>query len=340
MARHFAFWGMYFVCVVLTYFPFYGNWSQAMHRLFGTALFDAVVYWPLYLISVYLTLYFFLPKYLRRSNNGFLALYGLVLLALSTLSGYFITKMIFKAHGYGGNWLDVLSMTLQHSQADFAAIICAAVIIKVLKDYFVQQQENEILAVKNIRNKLQLLKMQMHPRILFASLRRIHLELDARTRQAPQMILKLSDLLSYLLYESEANQVLLSTEVKMIETYIALKKLEYKDSIDIRFRINSQTGDPVITPGLFLPLLEIGIERPDNISQKNFVEIDLRSGSGMVYFTLINNMPAKELLRERSVQTAIHTVRKRLQSSYDEKSKLEVFPMTDGLKITLQTAKI
>jgi LytS/YehU family sensor histidine kinase len=247
--------------------------------------------------------------------------------------------MIFKTHGYGGNWIDVLSMGMQHGQADLVAITGAAVIIKILKDYFIQQRENEMLAVENIRNKLQLLKMQMHPRILFASLRRIHVELDAGTRQAPEMILKLSDLLSYLLYESESDRVPLSMEVKMIENYIALKKLEYKGSIDIRFQTGGQPGDPAISPGLFLPLLEIGIEWSGDSPRKTSVAIEIRSGGGAVYFSLINNMPGKEIVKDPSIKTILHAVRNRLQSSYFQRSKLDVFPATDSLKIVLQTAK-
>jgi two-component system LytT family sensor kinase len=339
LARHFAFWGMYFVCVVLTYLPFSGPWPRARHQLFAVALFDAVAYWAVYLLSVYFALYFFLPRYLSRRNNGFLVFYAFLSLAVSIPSGYFITKMIFKTHGYGGNWLDVLSMGMQHCLADFVAITGSAVIIKILKDYFLQQRENEMLAVENIRNKLQLLKMQMHPRILFASLRRIHMELDAGTRQAPEMILKLSDLLSYLLYESESDRVPLSMEVKMIENYIALKKLEYKGSIDIFFQTGGQPGDPAISPGLFLPLLEIGIERSDDSPKKTSVAIEIRSGGGAVYFSLVNNMPGKEIVKKPSVQTTLQDVRKRLQSSYYQKSKLEVFPGTDSLKMVLQTAK-
>ncbi|HXB90688.1 MAG TPA: histidine kinase, partial [Puia sp.] len=268
LARHLAFWGMYYICAILTYLPPIGAWAQAGRHLFAIALFDITAYLPVYLSSVYCALYIILPGYLRRRNAGFLASYALLSLAISIPSGYFITKLIFKKHGYGGTGLDVLSMALQHCMADLITITGAAVIIKILKDYFLQQRENEMLAVENIRSKLQLLKMQMHPRILFGSLHRIHLEIDAGSRQAPEMILKLSDLLSYLLYESESERVPLSKEVKMMEDYIALKKLEIKDNIEIRFQTDGQTGDPAITPGLLLPLLEIAVERPDAMSGK------------------------------------------------------------------------
>jgi LytS/YehU family sensor histidine kinase len=128
-------------------------------------------------------------------------------------------------------------------------------------------------------------------------------------------------------------------EVKMIENYIALKKLEYKGSIDIRFQTRGQPGDPVISPGLFLPLLEIGIEWSGDSPRKTSVAIEIRSGGGAVYFSLINNMPGKEIVKDPSVKTTLHAVRNRLQSSYFQRSKLDVFPATDSLKIVLQTAK-
>jgi two-component system LytT family sensor kinase len=344
LARHLAFWGMYFVCATLTYLPPIGAWAQADRHLFTVALFDIVAYLPVYLLSVYSALYFVLPRYLGRRNIGFLAFYAPLSLAVSILSGYFITKLIFKTHGYGGNGLDVLSMALQRCMADLITITGAAVTIKILKDYFLQQRENEMLAVENIRNKLQLLKMQMHPRILFASLRRIHMELDAGTRHAPEMnlnapemILKLSDLLSYLLYESETDRVPLSKEVKMIENYIALKKLEYKGSIDIRFQTGGGT-DPAVTPGLLLPLLEIGVERPEDRPQKTRVAIELRTAGSTVFFSLSNNMPGKAIVKDPSVRATLDAVRKRLQSSPHQKFKLEVYPAIDSLAIVFQVA--
>jgi LytS/YehU family sensor histidine kinase len=125
----------------------------------------------------------------------------------------------------------------------------------------------------------------------------------------------------------------------MIENYIALKRLEYKGSIDIRFQTGGQPGDPSIAPGLLLPLLEIGIERPDDRPRKTRVTIELSTAGGAVYFSLSNNMPGKEIVKEPSVQTTLHALRKRLQSSYYQKFKLEVDPAIDSLTIVLQVAK-
>jgi LytS/YehU family sensor histidine kinase len=126
--------------------------------------------------------------------------------------------------------------------------------------------------------------------------------------------------------------------MKMIEDYIELKKLEIKDNIEIRFQTGDQTGDPAITPGLLLPLLEITVERPDDMPGKTQVAVELRTSGGAVYFSLSNNMPGKKIEEESSVKTTLDSVRKRLQSCPDQKFKLEVYPAIDSFTIVLQVA--
>src|ERR1700744_1553660 len=100
--------------------------------------------------------------------------------------------------------------------------------------------------------------MQLHPNILFSALQSIYAEIEKETPRAPHMILKLSDLLSYLLYESDTARVALSREVAMLGNYIQLKRLEFPSGMDIYLDTRSIEIDYLIPPGLFLPLLEIG----------------------------------------------------------------------------------
>jgi sensor histidine kinase YesM len=339
LARHLAFWGLYFACTIVTYLPSIGAWTQISRQQFSAALFETFAYLPVYLLSMYGALYFMLPRYLARRNIGFLAFYIFLLLALSISSGYFITKLIFKTNGYSGDNLDVLSMALQRCMADLITITGAAIILKTMKDYFLEQRKNEILVLENIRNKLQLQKMQMHPRLLFASLHRIQMEIDTDTQQAAEMILKLSDLLSYLLYESESERVPLSREARMIKNYIALKKLENADSVDILFQTDGQLSGLSIPPGLLLSLLEIGIEGLGARPQKTWVAIEIRTAADEFYFSIISNRPGNEIANDLFVLSTIQSVKERLQSSYFQRFKLGVYPDIDHFKITLQVTK-
>jgi two-component system, LytTR family, sensor kinase len=339
LARHLAFWGMYMVCSVSTFLPSLGAGVQIDINLFKEAFFNTCAYLPIYLLSTYFSLYYMLPRYLAHRKTGFLLWYIICSFAVTIPMGFFLTKWIFITDGYTGNNLDVLSMALQHSMADLITITGAALIIKILKDYYHEQKENELLVIENIHNKLQFQKMQLHPRLLFSSLQRIQLEIDADSHHAPEMILKLSDLLSYLLYESDTDRVLLSKEVSMINTYLVLKKLENKDHIEIRFQTNGPSDDLTIAPGLLLPLLEIGIEKGDYEQGKNQVTIALRTTGKDVYFSISNNMNGHEMLVEPFVQNTIRSVKDRLQSTYFQRFKLDILPAPESFTVILQVAK-
>lgn len=336
LARHLAFWGLYFAGTLLLHLPDIRRWGLINRDMLATAFADALSLLPIYLLAVYSAIYLILPIYLRKRKLSLFVWYALVLFMIAIPAGYVIIESNYARRGYDSDVLDIFSDALHNCMANLITIAVAAVIIKIMKDYWVRQRENELLAIENIQNKLHLLKMQMHPRILFASLQRIYFEIDCATREAPEMILKLSDLLSYLLYESESEQVPLSKELQMIENYLALKKLEYKKKIDIQLETSGQVHLHWITPGLFLPLLEIGIERSGTVEQVTTARVQLRAIGSKIYFSLTNNLPGKEIEKDPIVQRTLRTVKERLRSAYFQKCRLDVQSTTDSLSIFMQ----
>jgi hypothetical protein len=357
LARHLAFWTGYFLSTLLTYLPDIRNWTHTQRGTFTRAFEDAIAYLPLFLLAVYSAIYLILPIYLKKRKLSLLVWYWLVLLAITIPIGYLITEASFMQQGFDSDALDILATAMHVCFGNITSIAVAAVIIKIMKDYWLRQRENELLAIENIRNKLHMLKMQLHPRILFASLQRIYLEIEQGTREAPEMILKLSDLLSYLLYESEAEKVPLSKEVQMIENYLALKKLEYKRNFNIRFEtgrsrnnigIDNSPGegnsrgeadDHWISPGLFLPLLEIGIERANAIAQMSTVAVQLKSIGPMIMFSLKTDVPGKVLAKDPAIQTAIRMVKERLSGSGLQRWKLDLLGDASNTTIVMQLEK-
>ena len=336
LARHLVFWVLYFAGTLLIHLPDIRSWGVINRDIFVTAFSDALSLLPVYLLAVYSAIYIILPIYLRNRKLSLLVWYSLLIFTISIPVGYYIAEVDYMSRGYDSDELDFFATALHNCMANLITITTAAVIIKIMKDYWLRERENELLAIENIRNKLHLLKMQMHPRVLFVSLQRIYHEIDGGTREAPEMILKLSDLLSYLLYESESEQVPLSKEVQMIENYLALKRLEYKQQIDLRMETDGQLHLHGIAPGLFLPLLEIGIERSGGVERLTIVTVQLRSIGSKIHFSLTNNTPGMEIANDPMVQTTLRTVRERLRSANYQKCKLELQSGTDGLTIVMQ----
>lgn len=336
IARHLAFWGMYYVYTIITNLPDVKIQTLTNPALYKYAWYDAVRFLPLYLFSVYFSLYFILPKFLAKGKISFLILSSLFLIIITLPSGYFIAKSIFKTSNSQWDEFGIITLTIHKCIGLHVTITGAAILFKILKGFSLQQQENEVLAIENTRIKIQLLKTQMHPRILFESFHNIYKDIDAGTVHAPEMIIKLSDLLSYLLYEGELKQVPLDMEVKMIQNYIELKKLEYKDQLDISIEMNSTISTYYIPPGLFLPLLETGIVAFEKLEKPLSVSIELKTNASKIYFTLKNNIGSTQLMKMPAAQSTLDSIKKRFQISHLSNFKMEVNSTSDSFSIMLQ----
>lgn len=337
LARHLAFWGFYFVISLWLYLPDFWTWGHLDRGSFVASFTDALRYLPIYMLAVYSALYLILPLHLKKRKISLLLAYAIVLFAIAIPAGYYVTEVNYMSRGYDSDVLDIFASALHNCMANLITTTGAAVILKIMKDYWLRQRENDLLAIENIRNKLHLLKMQMHPRILFASLQRIYLAMDNATGEAPEMILKLSDLLSYLLYESELDQVPLGKELQMIENYLSLKKLEYKQQLDIQLAASGTLHQHWIPPGLFLPLLEIGLERgAGGVNRQTTVIVQLRAIGPKLFFSLTNDTPGKEMAKDPIVQSTLRTVRERLGNTSFQKAKLDLRSTAESLTIVMQ----
>ncbi|HEY2349559.1 MAG TPA: histidine kinase [Puia sp.] len=328
---------MYYVYTVLNSLPNLEIDSFTNSWVYRNALNESIRFLPLYLFSVYYSLYVILPQYNRKQNFLLLMFNVLFVVIISFVAGHFMAESFLKSSG--GPWTqgDVVSLILRKCFRELVIVTGTAVIIKMILAYSLRQQENETLIKKNLMNKLQLLKVQMHPHILFECLNHISDDLDAGVKDAPEMILKLSNLLSYLLYEGQGSRVTLDKEVKMIQDYIDLKKLEYKQKLDVHWEINGKTTTHYVTPGLFLPLLEIGLISCEMLEEPPLLlSLELTASSSGVYFYLRNNVPGNKIIHMSFVRSTMDNIQKRLQSLYLHKHTLEVYSGEDDFHIRLQ----
>lgn len=334
LARHLVFWVSILAGTFVTHLPYIKNWGDNQ-EIFASFI-ETLWLCPVYMAGVYSALYIALPLYLRKRKISSIIWYALIILTITVPAGYLIAVGVARTLGLKEDAYDCFAWGLHNCMGNLITVTIAAVIIKIMKDYWLRQRENDLLAIENIRNKLNLLKVQMHPKILFGSLERISLEIDSETGKAPEMILQLSDLLSYLLYESESEQVPLNKEVQMIENYLALKKLEDKERIDVRMITDGQFDNHAIAPGLLLPLLEIGIERSGGAKELSPTIVQLRANGSRIHFSLTNPARGNDFANDPVAQTTLLAVRERLRNANFKKSRLDFESGVDSLTINMQ----
>src|SRR5436189_3563823 len=122
-----------------------------------------------------------------------------------------------------------------------------AVIIKMMKRGWLKQQETHQIAQEKATAELQLLKAQIHPHFLFNTLNNIYFFTLTSPQKAPEMLIKLSDILRYIINECNHSHVLLKKELKMIEDYMDLEKIRNGDNLKMKLVIKGDQHNKLIS---------------------------------------------------------------------------------------------
>ena len=104
--------------------------------------------------------------------------------------------------------------------------------------------------------ELNLLKGQLHPHFLFNTLNNLYALTLNQSSRSPSVVMGLSEILRYMLYEANRESVLLKRDVEILENYIGLEKIRYEDRLDLNFNISGISEEQKIAPLLILPLVE------------------------------------------------------------------------------------
>ena len=124
------------------------------------------------------------------------------------------------------------------------------------KKWLRQQKENEKLTRQKLATELQLLKTSIHPRFLFHALHTVQRHIDNYSEQSPALILQLSDLLSYILYEKDEDWVPVEKEIEIINCYINLEQKSLENALTFRTEFPKNTEGKFLVPFLLLSIVE------------------------------------------------------------------------------------
>lgn len=210
-----------------------------------------------------------------------------------------------------------------------------AIGIKMTKNWYLKQKENERLANLKIKNEVQLFKTQIHPRFLFQTLNGIHRYTLAQSTKSPSLLLKLSDLLSYILYESEAELVPLEKELLMLEDYLTLEKSSSNPELNISFKNTLTDTNKLIAPVLLLHLVECIFEQNNMDEQKVSVSLKTQMKDDVFYFSISLLQNAHQFSNAIFENGRFLQIKKRLNTQYYNRHKLNIVTETSALIMTI-----
>ncbi|MEP6746641.1 MAG: histidine kinase [Bacteroidota bacterium] len=338
--RHLLFWAVFALHVFFFRFYVYNLKFLGQASIYLTRLEDLLFVLPVSLFIAYFSIYFLLPRYLLKGKYvqllGIVLLLAVMLVFISYLASiWFNVKLAWDLPASRADIVRQIDFTFNNGIVYPLAVSAFAIGIKMAKNFYVQQKQNTVLAIQKINAGVQMLKSQVHARFLFHSLKSIHEDLIAGTGKSPEMLLRLSELLSYILYESD-KMMPLEKELSLLDNYIGLEKISWGDQLVITSSSHVDAKGQLIEPLLLLPLAEYVFDSIDRHRlQQIFLQLATHTDNLLFYFNInVRGICAKE---PDYFNTSPHLlqVRKRLETQYAGKHRLNISNLEDGISISL-----
>jgi len=253
--------------------------------------------WPVLLLAniiifpVYLSYALFIvPKFFFKNRNR-----AFVLASLS-----FFIALLFLLFAMGSL---ILQFSLSPAETSYFSFhfstiareclwiminMALAVAIAFIKKGWDEKDLVVTLQKDNISFKLKYLRAQLNPHFLFNTLNSIYSLSLQKSDSAPELVVKLADLMRYLIYECNEDKVPLDKEIEFIQNYIAIEKIRYK--ADVRFVVEGDTAGIMIEPFLFISFIENGFKHAfDTSFSEPFIYITIKVESDQIVLNVINN---------------------------------------------------
>lgn len=206
----------------------------------------------------------------------------------------------------------------------FMMVLVVSTIGPVIKRWV--EAENSAMELENQRLSAELLflKSQVNPHFLFNTLNNIYSLSVVSDPLASESILKLSQLLRYLLKDVQSETVAINTEIEHLQQYIDLQKIRLTDKVTVVFDSKVDSAGCRIAPLLMLPFVENSFKYGISTHEKTKIEISLLLSSGVLEFSVKNPVNSGVIADVDSTGIGVENVRKRLALSYPNKFELVI----------------
>lgn len=298
-------------------------------------------------IAVGLTYFFnyvLVPNYLEQKRYVRFFLFSFYSLLISVWLSFL---MVFFALIYILTQKAFIDMSTLHPEWQVITVhfvVFFAIAVKQVKRvFFIQQEKNELeknqltTELKLKEAELKLLKAQIHPHFLFNTLNNLYGLTLEKSDEAPQLVLRLSEILDYILYRCNEKKVLLADEINNLKNYLEIEKVRYSGKLKLEQDFPQNPGTLKIAPLIFIPLFENAFKHGVSKSPGDaFVNVNLNLNGKTLVCHIENTKSGEEKIRKgNSNGIGLKNVKKRLELVYPEKYILNIENKPDSFLVNL-----
>ncbi|MEH6659862.1 sensor histidine kinase [Leeuwenhoekiella marinoflava] len=329
VTHHVIFWLLYFLFNFLRWGSYYNDYLYSFKaNLLG---------FPIHMSLTYFTVYVLIPMFIYKRKYVFFSLSLIAIIFVMVIIKYELTYFLISNNVWPEGPEETTSLNTNYvivmMLGEFYVISFGAA-IKITIDWLRERQLAASLAKENLETELRFLRSQISPHFFFNTLNNIYSLSLEKSENTPETILKLSDLMRYLLYETKDKRQALHKEIKFIRNYLDLERIRYNKKLNLNFDVEGDTKGKKIAPMLLIHFIENGFKHgaSKNIGTVN-ISINLKVSGDFLFFKMSNTLPQKDLKNNLNEAggIGIENVEKRLKLGYKpEEYDLKIYE-ADGM---------
>jgi len=314
---HIIFWSIYFLFNTFRWGFYFNDYLYSLKtNLLG---------FPIHIALCYFNIYFLMPKFVFKKKYVPFVVLIISAIFLMVLVKFNLTYFLISNEVWPEGPAPIHSLTLNYiidMMIGELYVITFVTAIKVTLDFLKEQKRVTDLEKIQLETELQFLKTQVSPHFFFNTLNNIHSLALEKSDKTPKIILRLSELMRYLLYETKSKRQSLENEILCIQNYLDLEKIRHDDLLKVNMSISGDIQDKEIAPILLLTFIENAFKHGVN---KNIgsvkIDIDFTIVEDFLYFTISNPLPAATKVKntfDYCSGIGLENVKKRLILGYDQ----------------------
>ncbi|RAJ25512.1 sensor histidine kinase [Pedobacter cryoconitis] len=200
--------------------------------------------------------------------------------------------------------------------------IISSCLIKFMLDWFSNIRIQRSLETERKDMELQFLKSQLNPHFLFNCLNNIYSLAYQKSDKTADAILKLAEIMRYMIYESNDSWVALSKEIEYVQSYIELQKLRFKNGAAVELTLNGEIDNQQIIPLILISFVENAFKHGVANDPKDPIRINIIANQKILHFSITNKKSNGN--KDEVGGVGLNNVERRLQLLYPERYKLNI----------------
>lgn len=313
--HHIIFWFIYFIFNTLRWGSYFNDYDYSLK--------SNLIGFPIHMALTYFNIYFLMPRFVYKKKYFLYTLLILASLLIMMLVKYYLTYYFVTTNVWPEGPEPIEAITFNYAVQMMLGelyVISFVTAIKITIDWLTEHSKLHELEKRQLATELRFLRSQVSPHFFFNTLNNIYALTLKKSNRAPEVVLKLSELMRYLLYATDKRKQSLKNEIECLQNYIDLERIRFDDSLEIDVGLSGNMEGKTIAPMLLIPFVENCFKHgaSKNIGKMS-IALDIEVKNDFLYLNLKNTIPKKtkdNKIPTRSGGIGLSNVKKRLELGY------------------------